>query len=359
MNPKNVRRMVFLFLFLALFLLVARLFYPFMTILLWSALIYVLMRPLYNKATRAGTGKPAGQTARALIAGAFSVFGVLLIVVPVSLLAINLIEQIGELLGEAKKLLDMDPRFWDLSPDGILGGFINRLSGGTLDLSNWNLKAEIIKLISASSSKILGYSGTIIKNMISVIVTLAFIIFTLYFFFIDGGHLIGILINAIPIEHEYTRLFIGKLRDTTRDLVGGYFLVALYQAFAAFAIFALFRVKGSLVLAALTGVASFIPMVGAGLIWLPVSLARMASGHLGQGIAILVLCAVFVSTLDNFIRPLVLTEKLKVHPLLIFFAILGGLELFGFNGLILGPLILILFFTAAGLYDQIYKSQTE
>lgn len=359
MNGKNVRRIVFLVFFFALFLLVARIFYPFMTILLWSILIYMLLLPLYRKATRQKSGNPMGQIGRTLIAALFSVGGVLLIALPLGFLTFNIIKEVGELYGEAKRLLNMYPQFWDLSPQGGLGSIIDRLSGGAVNLSNVDLRAELSRMIAGSTSKLLGYSGAILKNALSFIMTLAFIIFTLYFFFMDGEHLISVLISAIPIEHEYTRLFISKLRDTARDLVGGYFVVALYQAFAAFVIFFIFKVKGSLLLAALTGVASFIPMAGAGLVWLPVSLVRMAEGNIGEGIALLLLSALFISTLDNFIRPLVLTEKLKMHPLLIFFAILGGIELFGFNGLILGPLILILFFTAAGLYDQNYRSQTE
>ena len=145
----------------------------------------------------------------------------------------------------------------------------------------------------------------------------------------------------------------------SKQLVVGYFLVALYQATAAFLLFTIFGVKGALVLAALTAVASFLPMVGASLVWLPVSLARILNGDLPGGIALLVLSAIFISTLDNFIRPILLRDRLNIHPLLIFFSILGGLEVFGFNGIILGPLILILFFTAAKLYDKVYDRKGE
>jgi predicted PurR-regulated permease PerM len=59
----------------------------------------------------------------------------------------------------------------------------------------------------------------------------------------------------------------------------------------------------------------------------------------------MVLCAIFISFLDNFLRPMFLKDRIKIHPLLIFFSILGGLKAFGFNGIILGPMIVILFFT--------------
>jgi predicted PurR-regulated permease PerM len=359
MDGKNVRRGIFLVFFLALFLLVARLFYPFMTILLWSALLYILLLPLFNRATREGSERPLRGFGRNLIAGSFSLLGVLLLVVPLAFLAFNMVRQVGDLAGEALTALENHPEILDLSPNGRLGGFIYRLSDGTLDLSSVNLRGEIYRFIAGSSGKMIGLSGALIKNAATFLIALAFIVFTLYFFLVDGGHLLSILVDSIPIEHAYTRLFMRTLRDMSKQLVVGYFLVALYQATAAFLLFSIFHVKGALVLAALTAVSSFLPMVGASLVWLPVSLARILSGDLTGGIALLLLSGIFISTLDNFIRPILLRDRLKIHPLLIFFSILGGLEIFGFNGLILGPLILILFFTAAKLYDKVYDRKGE
>ena len=111
--------------------------------------------------------------------------------------------------------------------------------------------------------------------------------------------------------------------------------------------------------AALTAMASFIPMVGTALVWLPVSASKIMAGDITGGILFFVCSAALIWTLDNFIRPVLLHERLKIHPLLIFFAILGGLQVFKFNGLVLGPLILILFFTALELYEQAYQSPPE
>ena len=359
MDGKNVRRSIFLIFFLALFFLVARLYYPFLTILLWSALLYVLLLPLFNRITREGSERPMKGFGRNLVAGSFSLLGVLIVIVPLAFLAFNMVRQVGDFARDAVRALENNPDILDLSPNGRLGGFIYRLSGGALNLSSVNLRGEIYRFIAGSSGRVIGFSGAIIKDAATFLIALAFIVFTLYFFFVDGGHLLSVVVNVIPIEHEYTRLFMRTLRDMSKQLVVGYFLVALYQATAAFLLFTIFGIKGALVLAALTAVASFLPMVGASLVWLPVSLARILNGDLTGGIALLALSAIFISTLDNFIRPILLRDRLNVHPLLIFFSILGGLEVFGFNGIILGPLILILFFTAAKLYDKVYDRKGE
>ena len=82
-------------------------------------------------------------------------------------------------------------------------------------------------------------------------------------------------------------------------------------------------------------------------------------GDLPHAMLFFALCAVFVSTLDNFVRPILLHDRLKIHPLLIFLSILGGLQVFGFDGLVLGPLMLILFFSATELYKKAYNLPAE
>ena len=359
MEGKNVRRALFLVFFLALFLLVARLLYPFLTNLLWSGLIYALFAPLYNRFEKRKDGRLRGVFARNAFASFLSLFGVLVFVVPLAFLGMSMARQLGDLTASALRLLENHPEFLDLSPQGTVGGFIYRLTEGSVDLSSIDLRGELYGLFAGSSNRIIGFSGAVLRNAASFLLTLAFMVFPLYFFFVDGGHLIRILVNAIPIERSYTRLFLRKFRDTSRQLVVGFFLVALYQAVVAFILFTLFGVRGALVLAALTGVASFIPMVGAGLVWAPVAAIRMVEGNMAGGIALFVLSALLISTLDNFIRPLLLGERLQLHPLLIFFSILGGLSLFGFNGLVLGPLILILFFTGVRLFDQTYDREAD
>jgi predicted PurR-regulated permease PerM len=353
----NVRKVLFLIFFLALFLLVARLFYPFLTIMLWSGLIYVLLNPVFERIARHLPERKGRKLGMAGIAAFFSLAGVLLIMVPISFIAVSMARQVGELTSTVVHLLDTHPEYFDLSPQGTIGGFIYRLTDGNLDLSSVNLRGELSRFIAASAHSAWHYSGAILRNLASFLLTLLFMVFTLYFLFMDGRHLAKIVVGAIPIEREYTRLFMRTLRDTSRQLVVGYVLVALYQATAAFVIFSIFRVKGPLVLAALTAISSFVPLIGAGLVWLPVSLIEMATGGLTHGLVMLFVSGFFISGLDNFVRPLLLTQRIKLHPLLIFFSILGGIELFHFNGIILGPLILILFFAAVELYDESYRKK--
>jgi predicted PurR-regulated permease PerM len=355
----QVRKLGFLAVFAGLFILVARLFYPFLSILLWSGLIYIILRKPYTRLVTRPDGRERQGPVKTLIAGLFALGSIILIIIPTFFLGKAVLKQVGELAGAIMKALEENPKLFDLSPSSTLGGLIYGLSDGQVDLSRVDLVVEAKRLLVEQRGRIIGLSGTLLKDAAGLIVGVAFMVFTLYFFFVDGAHLTSTFISAIPIEKSYTMVFLRKLRDSGKQLLVGYFLVALFQASMMFLICLVMGVKGSLVLSALTLVAAFIPMLGCGLVWIPVGAGIAIGGDLPHAILFFLLCAVFVSTLDNFVRPVLLHERLKIHPLLIFLSILGGLQIFGFNGIVIGPLILMLFFSAIELYGQTYDSPGE
>jgi len=267
MTGERVRKSVFLVLFLGLFVLVARLFYPFLSIILWSGLIYILLYKLYDRATIKKDGTERRGSVRTLIAGSFALGAVVVIVVPVAYLGRAAIKELGDLAGEIVKTVERDPQLLDLSPNGVIGGFIFRTTGGQLDLSGINLVQELKRFAAGKSGSIIGFSGTILKDAAGLLLSLVFMVFTLYFFFVDGEHLAKTFISAIPLEREYTKLFMRKLRDSGRQLLVGYFLVAVFQATMMFLICLVMGIKGGLVLGALTAVGSFIPMIGTAIVW--------------------------------------------------------------------------------------------
>ena len=351
MEGVKVRKLGFLALFAGLFILVARLFYPFLSVLLWSGLIYVILRKPYQRTLRRLGAADRRAGLRAGVAGLFSFVAVALIAAVLGLVGTAVLRQIGDLAGGIMKAVDGGAKLVDLSPSSPIGGALYRMSGGQVDLSGFDLVEEARRIVVQERSRLLGLSGSLLKNVAGLAVSLAFMIFTLYFFFMDGARLTETFISAIPIERSYTLVFLRKLRDSGKQLLIGYFLVALFQATAMFAICLAMKIHGALVLAALTLPAAFIPMVGTGLVWIPVSIGIAIGGDPTKAAIYLVLCAVLVSTLDNFLRPVLLHERLKIHPLLIFLAILGGLKIFGFNGVVIGPLILMLFFSALELFE--------
>jgi predicted PurR-regulated permease PerM len=127
-------------------------------------------------------------------------------------------------------------------------------------------------------------------------------------------------------------------------------MVAIVQAVLAYIIFVIFRINGAMVFACLTFICVFIPMIGGAIIWLPIGISIILSGDLVRGILFLIISGIFISLLDNIFRPLFLQDRIQLHPLIIFFAIMGGVNAYGFNGIILGPIAVILFLTVLDLF---------
>jgi len=205
-------------------------------------------------------------------------------------------------------------------------------------------------LLASSANQVIRLSTSLIKNVAQFVVAILFIMFTLYYLLMDGKSLGDTVVSLMPIDPQHTRLFMRKLRETGRQLVLGYFLVALFQGLMMFIVSLIFGFKNNVLLAVLTAISSFIPMLGTSIVWVPMGLSFALRGNIVMAVVFLISAGVAVSVLDNFIRPVVLGGQLKVHPLPLFFSIAGGLVVFGFNGIILGPLVLMLFIAAGELY---------
>jgi predicted PurR-regulated permease PerM len=350
-SPKAIQAVVFGALLLALFLLVCRLFAPFFTVFLWSALLYILILPLHEKVTRRidFSKKTLGLIKKNIIAGVFAIGTATLILVPISFVFLQFYRQIVELSHYMREVLASKPEFFrDLFED--LSGIIRDLSANYININPDEIQSHIVTFVTSEMQNVISFSSNLARNVGAFVISFFFFIFCLFFFYLDGPYLAHLLWNLIPIRRDYTIVIAHKFKDIARNLILGYIMVALVQAALAYIIFSLFSVKGALVFASLTFICVFIPMVGGSLVWFPLGIARIVSGDLIGGIIFLIVSGVVISLLDNILRPIFLQNRIQLHPLVIFFAILGGLAAFGFNGLILGPMIVILFLTVLDLF---------
>ncbi len=347
-TDKSNLQNVFLFAIFALLLVaVIAILKPFFTVILWSSLLYILISPLYRKIiNKMNPEKKGYKFKRALLCGSFAVGTILVIAGLLFLLGSQLISQLISFLEDAEKFIKENPTFF--TDADIVVWFKEFLHSNNITVSwleNFDLRQQIINLIQTYSSKLFYFSRTFISGTGSFLISLAFSVFILYFFYLDGHYLASLLAKAIPIKQTHVNRIMNKFIEVIRGLFSGYILVALYQGFVAFLLMIIFRVEGAMLFSFLLMFASFIPLFGAAIIWAPIGIIMCFTGPIWKGILFLILAAITISFLDNFLRPFFLKERIKVHPLIIFFAILGGIQLFGLNGLLLGPLVIILFFT--------------
>lgn len=325
--------------------------HPFFTILLWTIFLYIIFRPLHEFfAKKLDSKKRTYKFKKNLLAGAFSIGILLLIITPVIFIGILLVQEFVSFTQQILQFLKDNPNLF--TADGPLSSmyaFIDKLGLNIPNFEIPDIHSYLMQLIQTYSSKVLTIGTSIVSKTGNFVISLLFIVFALYFCFLDGQYLGSVVKQALPVKPSYMKVLTEKFTTITKNLFQGYILVALYQGIASFIIMAIFGVKGALLFSVLLMFCSFIPLVGASLVWLPTGIALCFTDSPLKGILFIIICGFCVSVLDNFLRPFLLKDRINVHPLIIFFAILGGLKVFGMNGLILGPLTVILFFTVLNM----------
>lgn len=355
-----MQKLIFLALFLGLSILLLVIFSPFFSTLLWSLLFYILINPVYRHCLQWVPSKAKGFTIyQNVLAAIFSLLVIALIVLPLFFILQGAFKQSFQLLHTLEGFVKRSAKGLSFRPDDPWVQTIREITFNAVDLSRIDLPKTIISFLRQSTDFLFRFSTQMVRNVTNFFITLLFMVFTLFFLLLDGKYLLSLFMRAVPLNKDLLLVFVKRFKETTQHLVTGYFLVALYQAIAGGILFYLFHVPAFLLLAILILFFAFIPMIGAAGIWIPVTVLKLLSGDTAGALLLAALCTFFVSTVDNFLRPLILKDRIKIHPLLIFFSILGALQYFGFQGIILGPMILIFFFASLDIFLEEYQIPQE
>jgi predicted PurR-regulated permease PerM len=196
-----------------------------------------------------------------------------------------------------------------------------------------NLPGQVSKVLLAVGTGLVGGLAGFAGNAI-----LTFLI--LFFLFRDGKTAIENVTSILPLSRDQALRLLTGVRDSVVANLYGILAVGLAQGLLTGAALAILRVPSPLLLGLTAALCSLIPIVGTMLVWLPAAIYLMATGHLWKGIILVLWGSVVVGTIDNIIRPLVIGSKVELHPLLLLFSLLGGLQVFGFIGIFVGPVVI-------------------
>ncbi|MFA6383440.1 MAG: AI-2E family transporter [Parcubacteria group bacterium] len=197
------------------------------------------------------------------------------------------------------------------------------------------------------------------KGVVHFIFVAFIMFFSLFYLFIDGGKFVKKIMQLSPLQDKYESILIDKFNSITRATIKGTTLIAIVQGFLGAILFMATGVASPVLFGILMTISSVIPSVGSGLVWLPVGVAMILLGHIAEGLIILIVGALFISTIDNLMRPKLVGKDTQMHPLTILFSTLGGIALFGISGFIVGPIIMSLFVALWDIYALEFKSQLD
>lgn len=196
----------------------------------------------------------------------------------------------------------------------------------------------------------------VVGGTLSMVLNVIIMYFILWFMLVKAGEMERSIRHNLPLKNTN----INKLLQETRAMVVsnavGIPVLAIFQGILASIGYYIFDVSEPVLWGIMTGIASVVPFVGTTLIWLPIALLAFAKGEANNGYWLLLWGALIIGSMDNVIRFVLQKFMADVHPLITVFGVIVGLNLFGFLGLIFGPLLLSLFLLLVRIYNDEFIS---
>lgn len=352
-SQKRIAFWAFFLLLLVIFLQLVRLFDLFLIPILWAVILAIVFAPVYGVLLKVLRKKTLASLVTTLI------------VVVVTLGPIVFFS--GTLLNEAIDFYKLVAgwieagryqTFWDRLIQSPFGGLWNQFREKTAAL-NIQIVPVTIKFFEKLTNTIAGQLQTGAKNFLVFVFDYVVTILAFFFFMRDGQAMVKGISELFPMSPEHKETILGRLEQTVTAVVRGIGITGITQGILAGLAFWALGVPYPVFLGFMTAFLAFFPIGGAVMIWLPSSFYLFFSDHWGKALALFLWGVLVISMVDNFLKPILIGEKVRLPTLFLFFSILGGLSFYGFIGVFLGPVILTLFLTLIQIYRKEYGTNPE
>ena len=189
-------------------------------------------------------------------------------------------------------------------------------------------------------SAIVGQSIGILGGAIGLIVKTFFVIFTMYYLFRDGDRIVTALPEFLPLKKEQSKQIFERARQVINASIYGVVFIAIIQGVLGGLAFWVLGLPSPLLWGVVMAFVCMIPVAGSFLVWLPATIYLALTGHWTRATLLAIWGLLVISMIDNFVRPKLIRGRTRLHELFVFFAVLGGLRVFGVLGIVLGPVVL-------------------
>jgi predicted PurR-regulated permease PerM len=217
-------------------------------------------------------------------------------------------------------------------------------------LPNFHLDAK--QQISVAGDWLLGNIGTIFASTVSTLFLLSLSILGSFYFFRDGKELMQLLVKVSPLPDSEDQIVFERMARAVRAVATGTLLLALIQGVLASIGFTLFGIPHPLMWGMLASVGALMPGIGTTIATVPALIFLFATGQTIKGLGFLLWAVLVVGMVDNFVGPYLISRRNNMHPFIILISVLGGINLFGPIGFIVGPVIVTLFFVLLEIYNK-------
>jgi predicted PurR-regulated permease PerM len=309
---------------------------PFLTYIVLAGILTYTLFPIYQFLLRR-TGRPQLSSALCIV------MALTLMILPALYLVSALVEQFSGA--------------YDSFQAEAITPILNRMSGLTGN------RVDFEDLFNDSmgqiSKQIVDLAPNILGSVTEVFLGLFVMFFVMFYGFREGKGFLSHVRAILPLDPDLNDSLFHELQTVTQAVLYGQVITAIVQGGIGGLGLLVFGVPNWLFWGTLMILLALIPVLGTPLIWVPAAVGLILNGNTASGIGLLIFGATVVMNIDNFLRPRLVSGKTKVHPVLILIGVFGGLRIFGFIGMLVGPLILALLVALVKFYEQHYARKSR
>ncbi len=316
--------------------LLYRILEPFLAPLAWAVFLGFLLQPAQHRLTGWLRGRES------IAAFALTVLVLLLFIGPLTALAVAFARQAAELAGLLQQWISRQEAhsIADLAGLPVIGptlAWLDRYAEiSAVEVQSW-LLAGGKRLLERLAS----FGGTAFLGAVGTVLSFTAMLFLLFFFIRDGRTMARSAIGLVPLAARRREQLAARLAAVTRAVVRGTVLTAIVQGLMLGIAFSIVGLPAPVVFGVIGAVLSVVPFGGTALVWVPAVAVLLVRGEYVSAV-VLVVAGAIVSSVDNFLKPLLISGRAFVPTLAVFIGVIGGLAAFGMIGLFLGPVVIAL-----------------
>ena len=342
MTSRRFYSMMLLFIVCLLAYLTFQILRPFLAPIAWGAVFTLVFYPVYAFVLRYAPWKGLASFITilimiAVIIGPFSYFMVLLIAE---------LRHLADFL-ESNKLSALDNALRHPTLAAVIGRIADIFGITELDLDK-----AIMDYLSSVGRELMSQATRGAGNFVGVTISFIFMIFSTFFMFKDGGDFLHKVRDFMPFSEEQKSVLGTQMRDIIISTIYGGVLVAIAQGIIGGAAFSILGIPSPVLWGFAIAIASFVPIVGAFAVWGPAVIYLFVHGEVGQAFALICIGLFGISMIDYLLRPIIIGSRTKMHVLVILLSVLGGIQVFGLIGLVMGPLVVAVFISVINIFRE-------
>jgi predicted PurR-regulated permease PerM len=349
MTDKRLSRYFFIALLLGTAVVFFRMLQIFFVPVLLAAVFATLFYPMYLRFLRAFRG-------RKTLAAFFCCLALLLLLIVPLYLVADLVthEAIDFYRSTQAHLGDISQQI-----QGPLGRLRDLPLVRDLRLDQVDWRAALQNAATSAGSFVATVINKTSRGTIEVVVLLFTTLFTMFYFFRDGRELLRRLRFLIPLDREHKNAIAARFSTVARATVKGTLVIALVQGTLSGLTLWMFGVRSPFLWGVVATFLAVLPLIGSWLVLYPAAIYQILTGHLWQGIGILLMTVIVIVNVDNLLRPRLVGQEAGMHDLMVFFSTLGGISMFGPMGFIVGPLVAALFLALLDIYSAEFRENLD